>query len=62
MTETTAVGTRGFNAGNVKNYTSVGLLAPTMEAKVVNWNTGLCLPPGKAGELLLRGPGVMKGD
>ncbi|KAJ8448452.1 hypothetical protein Cgig2_022080 [Carnegiea gigantea] len=61
MTETTAVGTRGFNPGNVKNYTSVGLLAPTVEAKVVNWNTGLCLPPGKAGELLLRGPGVMKG-
>ncbi|KAK9699021.1 hypothetical protein RND81_08G147700 [Saponaria officinalis] len=61
MTESTAVGTRGFNMENSHKYTSVGLLAPNMEAKVVNGNTGSCLPPGKAGELLLRGPGVMKG-
>ncbi|KAH9623139.1 hypothetical protein KSS87_006469 [Heliosperma pusillum] len=61
MTESTAVGTRGFNMENSHKHTSVGLLAPNMEAKVVNWTTGSCLPPGKAGELLLRGPGVMKG-
>ncbi|XP_074283337.1 4-coumarate--CoA ligase-like 6 [Silene latifolia] len=61
MTESTAVGTRGFNIENSQKHTSVGLLAPNMEAKVVNWTTGSCLPPGKAGELLLRGPGVMKG-
>uniref|UniRef100_A0A803L686 4-coumarate--CoA ligase n=1 Tax=Chenopodium quinoa TaxID=63459 RepID=A0A803L686_CHEQI len=62
MTETTAVGTRGFNApGKTHKYTSIGLLAPNMEAKVVNCSTGSCMPPGKAGELLLRGPGIMKG-
>ena len=63
MTESTAIGTRGFNEeGCDHNYTSAGLLAPNMEAKIVNCSTGACMPPEKAGELLLRGPGVMKGD
>ncbi|KAI3833037.1 hypothetical protein MKX03_021315 [Papaver bracteatum] len=44
-----------------QKYTSVGLLAPNTQAKVVHWDTGLCLSPGKSGELWLRGPGVMKG-
>ncbi|KAK8945520.1 4-coumarate--CoA ligase-like 6 [Platanthera guangdongensis] len=61
MTESTAVGTRGFNTETCKKYTSVGLLAPNMEAKVVNWETGISMPPGKSGELWLRGPAIMKG-
>ncbi|KAF6170191.1 hypothetical protein GIB67_038724, partial [Kingdonia uniflora] len=61
MTETTAVGSRGFNTKMFKKYTSVGLLAPNMEAKVCCWDTGACLPPSTSGELLLRGPGIMKG-
>ncbi|OVA12068.1 AMP-dependent synthetase/ligase [Macleaya cordata] len=61
MTESSAVGTRGFNTENIRKYTSVGLLAPNTQAKVVNWDTGLCLPPGRSGELWLRGPGIMKG-
>lgn len=61
MTESTAVGTRGFNTKNIRNYLSVGLLAPNTEAKVVDWVTGSFVPPGKTGELLLRGPGSMKG-
>ncbi|KAG7011356.1 4-coumarate--CoA ligase-like 6 [Cucurbita argyrosperma subsp. argyrosperma] len=61
MTETTAVGTRGFNTKKAQNYLSVGLLAPNMEAKVVDWVSGSIMPPGKTGELLLRGPGLMKG-
>ncbi|KAJ4952151.1 hypothetical protein NE237_028983 [Protea cynaroides] len=60
MTETTAVGTRGFNTDTIK-YTSIGLLAPNMEAKVVNPISGFSMPPGKSGELWLRGPGIMKG-
>lgn len=60
MTESTAVGTRGFNTEYIQKYTSVGLLAPNMQAKVVHWDTGSCLSPGKSGELWLRGPGVMK--
>ena len=61
MTESTAVGTRGFNTRNFRKYTSVGLLAPNMQAKMVDWKSGTCLPPGKSGELFLRGPGIMKG-
>ncbi|XP_038888724.1 4-coumarate--CoA ligase-like 6 [Benincasa hispida] len=61
MTESTAIGTRGFNTKNARNYTSVGLLAPNTEAKVVDWVSGSFMPPGKTGELLLRGPGSMKG-
>lgn len=61
MTESTAVGTRGFNSKSLKKYTSVGLLAPNMQAKVISTKTGSCLPPGSSGELLLRGPAIMKG-
>ncbi|CAJ2652021.1 4-coumarate--CoA ligase-like 6 [Trifolium pratense] len=60
MTESTAVGTRGFNTEKFHNYSSIGLLAPNMEAKVVDWN-GSLLPPGGSGELWLRGPSIMKG-
>ncbi|GAA0155501.1 ligase [Lithospermum erythrorhizon] len=60
MTETTAVATRGFNTNELKNYTSVGLLAPNSEAKVVDWVSGESMPPGGVGELWLRSPGVMK--
>ncbi|KAL2348845.1 hypothetical protein Fmac_002845 [Flemingia macrophylla] len=61
MTESTAVGTRGFNTEKFRNYSSIGLLAPNMEAKVVDWNTGAFLPPGSSGELWLRGPSIMSG-
>ncbi|KAJ0239250.1 4-coumarate--CoA ligase-like 6 [Hirschfeldia incana] len=61
MTESTAVGTRGFNCKNVRKYTSVGLLAPNMQARVVDWSSGSFLPPGNRGELWIQGPGVMKG-
>jgi 4-coumarate--CoA ligase len=61
MTESTAVATRGFNTSSCKKYTSVGLLAPNMEAKIIDIKNGDCLPPGSQGELLLRGPAIMKG-
>ncbi|CAH9137724.1 unnamed protein product [Cuscuta epithymum] len=61
MTESTAVGTRGYNTAKLHNYSSVGLLAPNMEAKVVDWNTSLPSPPNCKGELWLRGPSIMKG-
>ncbi|KAJ0533927.1 putative AMP-dependent synthetase/ligase, AMP-dependent synthetase-like superfamily [Helianthus annuus] len=60
--EATAVGTCGFNTQEVHNYASAGLLAPNMQAKVVGWVTRLHLPPGKTGELWLRGPAIMKGS
>jgi acyl-CoA synthetase (AMP-forming)/AMP-acid ligase II len=61
MTESTAVATRGFNTSNYKKYTSIGLLAPNMEAKIIDIENGDCLPPCSHGELLLRGPTIMKG-
>ncbi|CAL0331614.1 unnamed protein product [Lupinus luteus] len=61
MTESTAIGTRGLNSGKFHNYSSIGLLAPNTEAKVVDWNSGAFLPPGSIGELWLRGPSIMKG-
>lgn len=61
MTESTAVGARGFNTQKFKKYTSVGLLAPNMQAKVVDLATGSFMPPGSSGELWLRGHGIMKG-
>ncbi|KAI3468568.1 hypothetical protein Pfo_025231 [Paulownia fortunei] len=61
MTESTAVGTRGYNTIEVHKYSSVGLLSPNVKAKVVDWVTGSHLPPGSVGELWLRTPGNMKG-
>ncbi|KAE8677529.1 4-coumarate--CoA ligase-like 6 [Hibiscus syriacus] len=61
MTESTAVGTRGFNNGKYYKHSSIGLLAPNMQAKVVDWNSGSSLPPGFYGELWLRGPAIMQG-
>lgn len=62
MTESTAIGTRGYNTNNFRKYSSIGLLAPNIEAKVVDWTNGSLLPPGSTGELLLRSPGNMKGN
>ncbi|KAJ3681654.1 hypothetical protein LUZ60_014227 [Juncus effusus] len=61
MTESTAVATRGFNSMNCIKCTSVGLLAPNTQARIMDIETGLFLPPGESGELLLYGPGIMKG-
>ncbi|KAH7862844.1 hypothetical protein Vadar_010188 [Vaccinium darrowii] len=61
MTESTAVGSRGFNTEKHRKYTSMGLMAPNMEARVVDWVTGSFMPPGRSGELWFRGPAVMKG-
>lgn len=61
MTESTAVATRGFNTESLHNYSSLGLLAPNMEAKIVDLITGIFKGPGSMGELWLRGPSIMKG-
>ncbi|XP_042001887.1 4-coumarate--CoA ligase-like 6 [Salvia splendens] len=61
LTESAALGARGYNAVGPHKYTSAGLLSPNVQAKVVDWVTGAHLPPGSAGELWLRSPGNMKG-
>ncbi|TYI91521.1 hypothetical protein E1A91_D03G198300v1 [Gossypium mustelinum] len=60
MTETSAVGTRGFNTQKCHKYCSIGLLAPNMQAKVMDWNSGSPLPPEYYGELWLKGPAIMQ--
>ncbi|MCH98598.1 4-coumarate-CoA ligase-like 6-like, partial [Trifolium medium] len=60
LTESSGVGASGFNTEKFHNHSSLGLLAPNMEAKVVDWNSGAFLPPGSSGEIWLRGPSIMK--
>lgn len=55
-----------FSHSNTLDYSihgSAGILAPNMEAKIVNIETGESLPSGKEniGELCVRGPNVMLG-
>ena len=60
LTETAGVATAIGNEFFVANPSSVGPLVPCMEARVVD-EEGATLDPGCRGELLLRGPNVMKG-
>ena len=60
LTETAGVATAISNEFYVANPSSVGPLVPCMEARVVD-EEGARLDPGQRGELLLRGPNVMKG-
>ncbi|GAV68240.1 AMP-binding domain-containing protein/DUF4009 domain-containing protein [Cephalotus follicularis] len=61
MTETTGGCARTVGPDESKRHGSVGRIAENMEAKIVDPVTGEALPPGKKGELWLRGPTVMKG-
>ncbi len=60
LTETAGIATAISNEFYVANPSSVGPLVPCMEARVVD-DHGTTLDPGQRGELLLRGPNVMKG-
>ncbi|KAK1289384.1 4-coumarate--CoA ligase-like 5 [Acorus calamus] len=42
-------------------HVSIGRLIPSMEAKIVDTRTGKALPPGRSGELWVRGPSIMQG-
>lgn len=46
---------------HLKDPSSFGIPLPDTDAKVVDLETGKELPPGKEGELCVRGPQVMKG-
>lgn len=61
LTETTGGITRTLGVEESQHYGSAGRLSQSMEAKVVDPITGEPLPPGKQGELWLRGPTIMKG-
>ncbi|XP_062116012.1 4-coumarate--CoA ligase-like 9 [Humulus lupulus] len=61
LTESAGSVTRMLGEEETKRYASVGRLAENMEAKIVDPDTSQPLPPGKRGELWLRGPLIMKG-
>ncbi|CAH9135858.1 unnamed protein product [Cuscuta epithymum] len=61
MTETSGSVTGMKSPEESVRYGSVGRLLPTVEAKIVDPESGAALPPGERGELWMRGPLMMKG-
>ncbi|KAK8705727.1 hypothetical protein V6N13_049321 [Hibiscus sabdariffa] len=61
LTETTGFGASMLTPEECRNYDSVGMLSPSLEAKIVDPATGNALKINQRGELWLRGPSIMKG-
>ena len=62
MTETSPVSCQtNKNTPLEKQVSTVGLVQPNLEVKIVNTETGEVVPIGETGELLTRGYSVMKG-
>ncbi|KAK3040814.1 hypothetical protein RJ639_029158 [Escallonia herrerae] len=61
LTETSGGVSRTLGSEECKVLGSTGRLDPNCEAKVVDLETGIALPPSKQGELWVRGPFIMKG-
>lgn len=62
MTETTGATFRIVGEEESLRWGSVGKLIGNSEAKIIDPETGAALPPGKQGELWIRGPTTMKGN
>jgi long-chain acyl-CoA synthetase len=45
-----------------ERHATIGIPLPSTDAKIVDATTGADLPPGRIGELLVRGPQVMQGS
>lgn len=61
LTESTGVLSRSNSPEESRHWGSVGRLTAGCEAKIVDADTGDALPPGKQGELWVRGSTIMKG-
>lgn len=61
LTETAGLGTSTDSLEESRRYGTAGLLSPNMEAKIVEPESGKALAVNQTGELLLKGPSVMKG-
>ncbi|KAF4366549.1 hypothetical protein F8388_012482 [Cannabis sativa] len=61
LTESTGIGASTDCLEESRRYGTAGMLSPSMEAKIVNPETGEALSVNRTGELLLRGPTIMKG-
>ncbi|KAF2550687.1 hypothetical protein F2Q68_00033402 [Brassica cretica] len=62
LTETAAIVASMFTKEETERYESSGLLAPNMDGKIVDPDTGRVLGVHRTGELWLRSPTVMKCD
>ncbi|XP_068661328.1 4-coumarate--CoA ligase-like 9 [Aristolochia californica] len=61
LTETSGGVARTMGPAESYRYGTAGRLVENTEAKIVDAETGEALPPGKQGELWVRGPLIMKG-
>ncbi|KAJ7966941.1 4-coumarate-CoA ligase [Quillaja saponaria] len=61
LTESTGIGASTDSLEESRRYGTAGLLSPSMEAKIVDPDSGMALPVNQTGELWLRGPSIMKG-
>ncbi|XP_075633799.1 4-coumarate--CoA ligase-like 9 isoform X1 [Castanea sativa] len=61
LTESTGGVFRTWGAEESVHWGAAGKLSAGFEAKIVNPDTGDALPPGKQGELWIKGPAIMKG-
>ncbi|XP_050270888.1 4-coumarate--CoA ligase-like 9 isoform X2 [Quercus robur] len=61
LTESTGGVFRTWGAEESVHWGAAGKLSAGFEAKIVNPDTSDALPPGKQGELWIKGPAIMKG-
>lgn len=61
MTETSGLAFGLTSPDENHPWGSVGKLTGNCEARIVDPDTGVALPPGNQGELWIKGPIVMKG-
>ncbi|CAA6666560.1 unnamed protein product [Spirodela intermedia] len=61
LTESCGIISLEVRVEGVRQYGSAGFLVPGVEAKVINVDTGVPLPPNGVGELCFRGDNIMRG-
>lgn len=61
LTETSGGGFRAATTEEMLRRGSVGRLVANSEAKIVDPDTGIALPPGEQGELWIKSPTIMQG-
>ncbi|XP_022772588.1 4-coumarate--CoA ligase-like 5 [Durio zibethinus] len=61
LTESTGIGASTDSLEESRRYGTAGMLSPSMEAKIVDPDSGKALMVNQTGELWLRGPSIMKG-
>ncbi|KAK4853019.1 hypothetical protein QYF36_002403 [Acer negundo] len=61
LTESTGIGASTDSLEESRRYGTAGKLSPSMEAKIVDPDSGEALSVNRTGELWLKGPAIMKG-